>query len=268
MRFVKILLILVLAAVAGLYGFTTLSQRMSGDNTAPVIQCSSDPLEVSVKDDDSVLFTGITASDKQDGDLTDRIYLSGLSKMVDHTVKATYLVFDSDNNMASYTRQIRYADYTSPRFEVTQPLIYYSTDSIGLLDRLRVIDNVDGDITSSIRVSTLSATDISNVYTVSLQVTNSMGDTIRVELPVIQLSSGTSHSTVNLSKYLVYVSQGSSFSPKSYLLSVDTPTGEGSTNDVLITSTVDTSTPGTYQVRYDYPGEDASGLSILTVVVE
>ena len=268
MKYVKILLVLLLAATAGLYSFQSVSEGLRGENTPPVIECSADPLEVSVRDPESALFAGLTASDKQDGDLTDHIYLTGLSKMVGGTVKATYYVFDSDNNMASRTRQIRYTDYQSPRIEIVQPLIYSTTDSITLLDRLQVIDTIDGDITKSIRVSSLTMTEISGVYSVTLQVTNSMGDTVRVEVPVIQVERGASQSIIQLSKQLVYLSQGSSFNPRTYLLTVDTPNGPGTPGSVQIHNPVDMSTPGTYQVRYDYHDEETNGLAYLTVVVE
>lgn len=268
MRFIKIMLIFLLIVVSALYVSTTASRRISGDDVAPVIQCDTDLLDISVGDDESVLLSGITARDEQDGDLTGQILISGISKMVNDTCKVTYLVFDSDQNMASYTRQIHYTDYTSPRFSLSEPLIYNRSEDIVLLDRLSATDAIDGDITESIRVSSMHSTPDDEVYTVVVQVTNSMGDTVKLTLPVIQRYGSAVRPEVVLRSYLEYLPQGSSFSASSYLNYVTTPEGRGDRNDVEISGTVDTSTPGTYMIYYNYAYGTTPGCSILTVVVE
>lgn len=269
MRLMKILLIVMLIVVTALYGWTTITETMSGKDVAPVISCSSDVLEISVADDESVLLTGITAKDQQDGDLTGKIQISGISKLLsDHTAKVSYVVFDRDHNLTTFTRKIRYTDYVSPHFSVQEPLIYYRSEAVGLLDRIRVDDCIDGEITDSVRVSGLNATSEAEVYTVDLQVTNSMGDTARLTLPVIQLEGIAIRPEVKLSSYLVYLSQGSPFNANNYLVYVDTPDGVGDKDEVRISGKVDTSTPGTYMVHYTYPFGTTAGTSVLTVVVE
>lgn len=269
MRTVKILLIVVLAAVLALYAWTAVSQQMSGGQEGPVITCPEEVLEISVKDDESALFAGMTARDAQDGDLTGKILFSGMSKLLsDHKAKVDFVVFDSDGNLDKATRQIRYADYTAPRFSIREPLIYHRGEAIALLDRIRVEDCIDGDITGMVRVSALTATSEPEISTVELQVTNSMGDTVRQTLPVVQMESYAVRPEVKLTEYLVYLKKGASFNAKSYLGYVSTPEGVGDKSDVEITGTVDTSTPGTYLVRYTYPYETAPGTSVLTVVVE
>ena len=269
MRTIKMILIVVLVLVTAAFCLTNFSQSLTGANVGPTISCGSDVLDISVSDPESALLTGITAQDRQDGDLTARIQIQGVSKMLSgNTAKVTYLVFDSDGNMASLTRRVRYTDYEAPRFEVKQQLRYASNESIELLDRLQVTDAIDGDITNNIRVSSLSGTSDPEIYTVSLQVTNSMGDTSRVTLPVI-LESGTAvRPEVKLGAYLVYLQAGSSFSAQNYLLGVETTEGSGNTADVDISGQVDTSTPGTYMVYYRYYHNTTVGTSVLTVVVE
>ena len=269
MRTVKILLIIVLLAVSVLYGITIVSEKFTGAHVPPTLKCDTDTLEVSVHDDVSTYLTGVTASDQQDGDLTGNIYISGVSKLISAgTAKVTYLVFDSDHNMASLTRFLHYTDYRSPRFSIKEPLVYGQNESIALLDRIQATDVIDGDITDSIRVSMLSAAADAETYTVTLQVTNSMGDTTRIDLPVIQYAGTSDRPTVKLSAYLIYLSQGSSFNAHDYLTAVEIPDGMGKKTDVQITGSVDTETPGTYTVRYTYPYNGTSGSSVLTVVVE
>lgn len=269
MKLLKMILIALLALVAMLYGITELDLRISGKQEGPRIQCGSQILEISVRDGEEALLADVTATDAQDGDLTSRVQILSVSKLITgDTAKVTYLVFDSDDNMHSLTRQIHYTDYKRPVFAIDQPLVYSKNEAITLLDRLTVMDVLDGDITESVRVSTLSATSDSEVYTVSLQVTNSMGDTARITLPVI-LQEGTSYRPeIHLSKQLVYLEQGAAFSASGYIVGVTYPGGRSETTDVQITGEVDTQTPGTYMVYYRYPHNGTVGLSILTVVVE
>ena len=109
-----ILALLVLANIVT-YFYLGTSDRKVG----PQITCPDEPLEISAKDNESALLVDVTAKDEQDGDLTNRISIGGISKLISKdTAKVTYMVFDSDNNMASCVRYIRYVDYHRPTFEV------------------------------------------------------------------------------------------------------------------------------------------------------
>lgn len=269
MRYIKIILIALLVVIGVMFGLTELNRSLSGADVPPTITCDSELIEVSVTAEDALLLSGVTAADKQDGNLTDRVLIQGISKLItENTAKITYIVFDSHGNAASCSRMIRYTDYSKPRFAISKPLIYTDGQEIKLLDRLAVTDALDGNITSSIRVSSLSATTDPEVQTVTLQVTNSMGDTARLSLPVVIYSGTVVRPDVILSDYLIYVNRDTSFNAKEYLVAVDTPIGSGDTANVQITNTVDMSNPGTYYVYYRYPYSVTSGLSVLTVVVQ
>lgn len=269
MKLLKITLILLLITVVVLYGITFLTQRLSGRDVGPEISCPEGVLEISVRDPESLLLSGVTASDKQDGDLTAKIQILSISKLVtNNTAKVTYLVFDSDGNMDTLVRQIRYSDYSRPVFAIKRPLVYSKNEAIALLDRLQVTDVIDGDITESVRVSALSATSDSEIYTVSLQVTNSMGDTTRLTVPVVLQEHTSYRPDIRLSTYLVYINAGETFHAQSYLTSLSTMEGPVDISNVQITSTVDASTAGTYYVYYRYPYNGTMGLSVLTVVVQ
>lgn len=269
MRIVKILLIVVLILVGGLYGYTTVSDRMEGRDVPPVIRCEEEMLVISVSTTNEELLSKVTAWDEQDGDLTASVQVVGISKLLtEDTAKITYVVFDSDHNVGTLTRYLQFTDYEPAKFSLSEGLIYYRNESIALLDRLSATDVIDGDITSMVRVSALTATSQAEVYRVDVQVTNSMGDTSRLTLPVIQLDGLSIRPKVVLKEYLIYIPQGASFDARSYLSRVEIPDGLGRNADVTITGLVDTSTPGTYMVSYTYPYELTSGTSILTVVVE
>lgn len=262
-----VILMLILLAVANVGSHFYLGS--TDRDVPPEISCPNDILEISASDSEEVLLSGITASDPQDGDLTDRITIGGISKLITKdTAKVTYLVFDSDNNMASCVRRIRYVDYQRPVFEVTEPLVYASTEDVSMLSRLKAIDVVDGDISHNIRVSTLEPTNHTEVFHVTIQVSNSVGDTSMLTLPVLMLESNPLRPEIQLSHSLVYVSQDSEFIPSAYLLSVQAPGLVPSVADVTVDNGVDTSKPGTYYVNYTYSANGSTGTAILTVVVQ
>lgn len=116
MRILKLALIALLAVTGILFCLTTANRFMSGFHIPPTITCPSDMLEVSVSDEEAALLADVTASDKQDGNLTDRILIQGVSKLITNdTAKVSYIVFDSDGNAASASRTVRYTDYEKPQ---------------------------------------------------------------------------------------------------------------------------------------------------------
>ena len=137
-----------------------------------------------------------------------------------------------------------------------------------LLERLGAYDVVDGDISNRIRVSTLAATDNSQVYNITVQITNSMGDTAWLKLPVLRLDYDPMRPKIALSDQLIYLEKGASFDPQAYLSGVTIPKETPSMKDVVIDGTVDTSVADTYYVTYSYSANGSTGFAILTVVVQ
>lgn len=270
MRITKILLITLLILVALACAVTRLDHSLSDKYDAPTISFDSERMDIPVGELDSRCFDGVSASDNQDGDITAGLMVQGISKFVDddHTVKITYIVFDSDGNLATASRELRLTDYESPRFHLSKALNYTADATLTVLDRLSATDCVDGDISGDIRVSALTSTEYPEVYTMDVQVTNSLGDTARVTLPVILTSGNTSRPVVELADYLIYRQVGESFQSRNYLSTVNTGSGTAQLSDVEISGTVDTTTPGTYMVYYRYSDALGTGTAVLTVVVE
>lgn len=253
MRILRMLTAALLAVTAVLYIGNGLFTRLSGREVGPVIECPEEVLEVSIYDGEQALLTGVTARDKQDGDLTDRVMVGGVSKLIGgNRAKVTCMVFDSDDNMASLVRQVRYTDYRRPRISLRAPLVFASEKEAKLLEQVMVSDVLDGDLSEKARVSTLWATEDEGVYSATVLVTNSMGDTAMVEVPVLIGRSGG----ILLRRQVVYLQQGEAFDPKAALASDAT--------GVQIQSEVDTAKAGCYWVRYSR----GDALAILTVVVE
>lgn len=269
MRALRHTILILLAVFSAAYITTRIYQNSTTRHDPPVISCPEGILEVSASDDEAVLLTGVTASDPQDGDLTDHIIIGGISKLISKdTAKVTLMVFDSDDNMAKLVRHIRYTDYHRPQFSVVKPLAFSSTKEVSLLDRLKAEDVVDGDISSRIRVSTLASTDHSGVYDITIQVTNSMGDTAWLQLPVLVQETDPLRPVIDLNSYLVYLDVGSSFDAMSYVSGLSVSGNAEATSKVSISSNVDTSVAGTYRVMYTYSSGSSTGTAILTVVVQ
>ncbi len=271
MRLIRIAVIVLLCVCTLAYGWTTVRYNEANDTQPPKILCGSEVLELSVNSGDAALLQGMTAEDAQDGDLTGEILLCGKSYFLEPGVfEAEYVVFDSHQNFCQVTRRIRYTDYTAPEFALTQPLIFQRGQNIRYLSYVTATDVLDGDISDEIKVV---ASDVSNytagTYPVLLEVTNSHGDTVQVELMVEVRERNSGNVTVNLSKYLVYVPAGESFDPYSLILSVADSGGQLLKNgDVQVLGTVDTQTPGSYQLLYSYDQEGNRGSTRLTVVVK
>lgn len=269
MRFTRFILVLVFLAVAAVYTIQDMADRFSASDDPPILACASETLDVSVKDDDSILLAGITATDAQDGDISDRVLVTGVSRLIDgSTARVSYAVFDSDDNMATLTRNIRYTDYRLPRFTLDQPLVYRANTEVSLLDRLHAQDVVDGDLTNAIRITYTDTNTNVGIHSINVQVTNSMGDTTWQTLPLIFVADPDEVVQIDLDSYLIYLNQGDDFQARRYLNGASYEDDIISTSNVSISGEVDTSTPGTYLVEYSCVYGSHSGTVILTVVVE
>lgn len=228
------------------------------DRVSPQIQCASEVLEVSVNAAESELLAGVTAKDNRDGDLTGQIMVQGISRLLtEDTARITYVVMDSSDNIASCTRTLRYMDYIPPRFALTG-IPVYSTDIeqnalTKLNEALTAIDVKDDDLSGRIRIiaNSIDVT-LEKNYTLTLEVTNSLGDSEVIPLTIVIDNAGARNPLVTLKEYITYVDAGSDFDPQSYILTLNGSAYRGADSNLVIDSQVDTATPGAYQVRYQY----------------
>lgn len=241
------------------------------DKTSPVITAESDQIQVSVADGDAALVEGLQASDNKDGNLTDQIIIGKRSKFVHKGIsEVTFLVFDSSNNVGSYTRTVEYKDYRSPEFALSMPLVYGVGDAVTVLDRLTVTDVIEGDISDKIKIV---SSDVNKsepgTYTIGVEACNSFGDIISAKLPINIVSDNKNVPVINLDTCLVTLNKGETFNPVVYLK--DVTLTDGSTvgiEDVQINAQVDSSVVGTYQTMYSYTdAAGVTGYTSLTVVI-
>ncbi len=268
MRRLKITMTLLFLLSAVLLAVSTIWTVMSEDRTLIEIDCPSIPLTVSVYEDESQLLAGVTAKDEKDGDLTDQVFVKEIGKSgLDGRTTVTYAVVDSDNHVATATRELRYTDYQAPRFSLSQALRYTVGAPIVIRDRIHAWDSVDGDISSQIRIFSEGLTsNTAGIYPVTFEVTNSLGNTAQVTLDVVvEDKSAANKPRVYLNNYLIYLSAEDEFSASKYLDSV----GGGSTTNVGVAMPENGLVPGMNVVTYTCQGTNGEvGSTLLYVIME
>ncbi len=248
-------------------------EKVTTDTTLPEITIDSEVLEISVKDKKSDLLKGVTATDGKDGDITDRVCVEYVSKFIEPGVcTVTYAVTDSDKHVAKKTRTLRYTDYTTPEFYMKRALVYGVGEALDLRSAVGARDCIDGDISDKV---TILATDYventAGVFTASLSVTNSMGDSIYLDVTVHVEGNETMAPEIQLKKTLIYIKKGETPVFEDYLgdVTVNGVLMKPSDIQLLISTNFDPEQEGTYNVHYYISTQDGyEGHSILTVVVE
>ncbi|SHI81630.1 chitinase [Clostridium cavendishii DSM 21758] len=152
------------------------------ENTAPSILGAAD---VQIKKGSTFdVKAGVTSTDKEDGDLTSKIIISGsVDTSKTGTYKIIYSVTDSKNLTTSITRTITVIDdvveptNTAPILSgVTDKTITVS-DSFNPLANISATDKEDGDLTNFIKVSGSVDTSKAGTYTLVYSVTDKNGAT-------------------------------------------------------------------------------------------
>lgn len=265
-RAVFIVFILVFAA----FSFIYVREKITTDKTIPQIKVEGEILEVSLKATDEELLKGISAYDEKDGDLTDEIIIESVSRFVEKGVsKVTYAVCDSDNNISSATRKIRYKGYESPEFSLNRALCYSVYETPKLASVISATDSLVGDITSDIILTSEDYTkSVSGVFTITAKVTTEKGDTASIDLPLIVEDRSEAAPEIKLKKYLVYVDKGDKIDFEKYLVEATDSEDRDITDDVTFETKINMKKSGTYLVHYyAQDRNDNKGHTVLTVVV-
>lgn len=256
-----------------------LGLRAGDDSTPPSISFPDGVLELSVMDDESALLADVTARDEKDGNVTSLVIVEGISSITDeHTAQVKYAAFDSSGNVSKKERTVHYTDYESPRFTLSQPLVFRSGSRFDVFDYVSAEDKIDGVLDGRIKATLVagetSLTEV-GIHEVQFRVSNSMGDTAYLTVPVEVYSAGDYNATLVLTQPLVYLKSGDLFRASAYLSSFSYGTNsvidltrELSEVDVSIDSDVNTNEPGCYSVAYTVRSSTYTAHSRLIVIVE
>lgn len=284
MKKVRVLVCLIFVISCVIFGVYTLKTMLTEDKNAPVITFESDEVQVSVTTAQEDMMAGVSALDKEDGDLTGQVQIASMSRMMSGGKRTVeYVVFDSSNNLGKAERTIVYTDYVSPEIYFTEPLRYTADDfEIGVWP-VQATDVLDGDLTSKVRytVNGMIDPDVPDKYPVTFLVNNSAGDTCSIEIPVqiVDEEGEAGRYYPVLSDYVVYTSVGQSIQNRQYVMGLENrntkyPFGSDvitgiSAENISIKSNVDYQIPGIYTVDYSYTTRNGvAATTSLYVVVE
>lgn len=220
MRFVKIVIAILFIASAGVSVYVHLTA--TNDYIAPEIKCNADKIMISVNDSKDDMLRFVSATDKKDGDLTDKIIVESISPFIGkNTAKITYAVADSENNVTKLEKDIVFTDYTAPEFNFKSQQIYYvGATKVDLLNGVTAYDCIDGDISTRVVIAD-SKIDLSQpgVYPVTYSVTTSKGITSEITINTYVYSSRL-YDTIELDTYLVYTDSKNPITPENFIKSL------------------------------------------------
>lgn len=271
MKILRRITVILFAVVLLMFIGFSIRERLITDRTYPVITLESETFELSISDSETKLLDGVTAYDGKDGDITDKVFVESVSKFISPgTCIITYAVADDDCHTARVTRTLHYSDYTPPEFYMKRSLVYAVDEDIEIRDAIGARDCIDGDISDRITiVATDYVTNTAGVFTVSMQVTNSMGDIIYLDAPVYVENNNKLAPTIALKQNLIYVERGTTPDFEDYIGDVTVNGKKMENYGVLLSTNFDPEKPGTYSVHFYVSSPDGyEGHSILTAIVE
>lgn len=221
MKFIRFLSVLIFVASVVLFGKYKEEAMKNEDTMSPVITMDSETITVNSSADRGVLLEGVTAKDQQDGDVSDSLIVESMSNFIEKGRRTiTIAAFDSSNNISKVTREVIYSDYISPKFSLDEPCSF-PLDTQNMLQSIEAADELDGDLTSRIKMSTeyYVQVDKPGLYPMVFTVANSAGDvsklpvTIEIYDPLIKASQPE----IVLSEYLIYIDKSENIQPWDYV---------------------------------------------------
>lgn len=269
-----LLLIVLSFAAFGVYYYYNIYLE---DRASPKITVPDEVLTVSVNAEDKDILSGISAWDETDGDVSDSLLIEAYGTiMEDHTVSVSVAAFDSAGNVSKAKRLIKYSDYESPKFTLSGPLYFQDRSGSDIFSFIGAEDIIDGDITNKVKASLVrgrSNLSSAGEYLVEFRVTNSLGDTSYLSVPV-EIYNNVYNMRVDLNNYLVYLKKGESFDLYKNINKIIYDSRIYSLyfipNDCTVTieSDLNTMVEGVYAITYYMDTEFYHGSSRLIVVVE
>ncbi|MBC1372165.1 DUF5011 domain-containing protein [Listeria booriae] len=222
-------------------------------NDAPTFTTSDVYLKVGDKFNP---YAGITASDTEDGDLTDRIDID--SSNVDMTKAGTYAVeysvTDSDNNTTKITRHVYVRTNDKPVIHASDQT-FKAGASFDPMAGMSASDTEDGDITASV---TITANDVdankAGTYHVTYSVTDSDDNTTTKTITITVL---TNEKPVITAADITQKAHRS-IDPMAGVTASDLEDGDLTANIKIIANDINIDVPGDYHVTYSVLDSDGN----------
>ncbi|MBC1332547.1 immunoglobulin-like domain-containing protein [Listeria booriae] len=222
-------------------------------NDAPTFTTSDVYLKVGDKFNP---YAGITASDTEDGDLTDRIDIE--SSDVDMTQPGTYAVeysvTDSDNNTTKITRHVYVRTNDKPVIHASDQT-FKAGASFDPMAGMSASDTEDGDITANV---TITANDVdanqAGTYHVTYSVTDSDDNTTTKTITITVL---TNEKPVITAADITQKAHRS-VDPMAGVTASDLEDGDLTANIKIIANDINIDVPGEYHVTYSVLDSDGN----------
>ncbi|MCM3728909.1 DUF5011 domain-containing protein [Neobacillus cucumis] len=232
---------------------TTVTRKVTVvDTVKPIINGVADKT-INVGESFNAL-SGVTATDNVDGDITSSIVVTGsIDNKKPGVYLLTYSVKDSSRNTTTVTRKITVLDTIKPIINgASDKVITINTKfdpKLGVTAR----DNIDGDLTSAMKINGSVNTSKKGVYTLTYTVADKSGNvsTVTRKITVIDNVKPVILGAINKT-----IPINSSFNPMSGVTAKDNVDGD-LTKLIKVTGTVNTQKKGTYTLVYTV--KDASG---------
>lgn len=275
MRILRVITVL-LSAVVFIAG-TVIYFTSSHKKEAPILTCTvtiDQPIECNVDTPDEELLKYVSAYDRQDGDISDQIKIVRKKHLIDNknTVIVMFAVCDSDNNVASLSRQLVLTDYHPPRISLSSDFIFQSGHTFSVSKYVNAYDVVDGDLSLFVKLISTEFTNIEGEYPINIKVSNSMGDSTEMTINAIVTNEDYVNVKIQLDNYAYYCNKGAEIDYMSLVTGINNLTNKTYETESIIVddSQVDTSTPGVYNAFYkivDEKNEKVITMTRLVVIV-
>lgn len=240
-------------------------------NSLPSIELSGDMYTTITVGEHFDPLTGLTAIDKEDGDLTSRIQLiSEFNNQIPGVYKLHYQVEDNNGGVGKFVRRVTVENVdvpgnTLPTITVQQPFVRVPVDgSFDPWAGVTALDNEDGDLTSAITLSGEVDVHTPGYYQLIYSVVDSAGAVTAIErrvavdnhIPTFQGANG------------LLLPLNAHFNPMDGVTANDVEDGD-LTAAVEVAGAVDTSKGGLYTVLYSVTDRHGGqGYALRAVVVE
>ncbi len=251
MRIFRIIVLIVAIGITLVRGILFITK--SDIDVPPVIKCDKDIITVKCSDSDDEVLRGVTAYDEQDGDLTDKLFVERMYYMSgEKKSKISFVVIDSDNNVTKLKKDVIYADYESPKIEISSDLILEKDKGSKIGNYFSAKDIFDGNITNRLRIISDSYnSSVPGTYKMLARVSNTRGDVTEVNFNAYVIEKPYEQ-TIELKKNIIYSKVGKAIDFKSFV--------KGGTADkskiVINAEKVDINKEGSYEVLYSVKEND------------
>ncbi len=267
----NILILIVLIVLVALFIVYLVLQNNKSKDEAPLIHIDSESITVNTDAGYNDFMKGVTATDKEDGDVTNTILIESISPFDDNMQRTvTYVAFDSAKHVVHAQRTLKYSNYVSPVFKLGNVSDMTKWDEKTILSKINAIDILDGDLSENITITSFESIDYNDrtrLYTFNVK--NSAGDSESVDVYLTLGSTSSFVPKIVLMDNLVYLETGAVIDPMQFYNKEESGSGiDGEEINIRYNSDVDTSVPGCYHIVYNASNSNKyETYAYLTVIV-